>query len=1799
MSFKDKLINKIPEDNLAKTVINPSIGKFKSKYLQTIDQKDVFGNLGISGTGSINPVGNTGVGKSKFDYNIPEASINKIDEIRASRQPWTDQLANAILGGAASGAIGALEGFTAIGDQLVNIGNDAEEWERGAISQLLYDTKKSINELTPVYRTDRDDTFDWNDSGFYFEVLKGAVDSAVAFGLPGAGYGMAVGKLGKVLGKAEIARRRLDVLTRAGGRALGIANPAQKLGAGASALLSNYNEGTVMGMQTYDEQKELLMNDLTQKLVNDKMKAGDETPLTQEELNDIEYKASIEAGKAAEYVRNFNHFMVASNYLSVRSLFNPVSSAARNMVKKPSFKNWVKDQMIGAPAEGAEEIAQGVLQNEVSFRNRRNFYKENDIDTGIQGFEEFNEMNQMSMGERLIDFATRDETLLEGMMGLISGPIQYAVTGAPGQSARNKALNEQYAKQQGIIGQNEEFIKDKLAFEENTEDLKQSFEDYSKNILNKAEVTDEDRVEFQNLIDNTSFDTLVVQNFFGGTTENLEKELQSVLQDENATEQEKQNADKYLKRLTELEQRYNNFQMYQDGAHMFAAQLRTERLQELSGILSKAYQQNEAELTKLINGRINKNSTKVKGKTLSMEDLLFFDEEVTSLDENGKEKTEITQVPVRSVQQAIDGILDGKTLKSKDGRVFNQTAFKSGKAFDVASQNRQGLRVIDQQLDFYNRAMNESKSREYENEFAKYQDALSNKITEEKINALKEFKTELYKNYPKKTTEEKYLNLKARVNKDISMFEKALEDAKFLEQQQNDEAQKTKEEEAQKAKEEKVAKKTGTTQPTSKEENDPTLSPDLPVTKTEDLFGNEATEQNNALDNMVGKAMAEKSKTPSKESKQTNNDKESKTVKNVTSEGNPIVKIEHTSKEGDKSNKQYVVDKNGDVYFHKPSAKDGKGVKVSSKSIANKARIKADPGRLNVTHKNKQYTVTSDDRVYQITSGGVTEIASGGDKPAILEKVRKYRSGQSITKETKTDTTKPVHILSDEDKKSAIDNYEPLPSLSDDDTNIAKSNITNVSNTHKNKLEKPSVNGKSDPTVAKLMTTGGTAEFQSKVLKNFKDKTGLQADLSITTVLPEGTDGKSASLAKKALAIYEKAKKSGKYTNDEFEFMVKYLPVSVDFGKGATTYIYPMNWKFDPEQNPTGQSKTQHEGEVAIRQKVITDSIKGNRTTIKIKGQLPGAINFNNEQKALSEIQLFENPMNAKMFVSIDGYLQNVDKSNPYNPFSEVFMQYSVNNNPQPWLGIFVVEMKALNGMSFPLKVNTKGHDDISAGILFDLYDAMISSSKDKNLMKVSIKQNDPALFERIKKAVPGIIETYGESVDYSTVINDMVFEGVKTKGRNTELYFEKGKVHFGNTSYNPANFRKNKAKFIDFIKNYKTFNVTASRLNDPKYRAHVFQNYLTTNADIDDMFTANATLNPEGDSFKRMQSGVMYVDVTSLETKVNQSSKQQTKIKEGVSELFDSNPELANIGTQEQYSQYLDTIFPDSKVKDIVYHGTNKKFETYTIKGDFGFHFGTKKAAEDRLEQKFKEDVKDYLYHVPEEVLMEDYNFIIKHNLINLKNPLRVPDSSHFVSSSKLDVFLEKKIITQKEYDYIQSLYPKFPEISKVGGMNDYFDELNNYQNNPQTIKANKEYQEIINRKISKSGYDGLVYKNEHEARGTDSYIVFEPEQIHILGSNKDIEGFKEFVGNKTVKTVSPEKIDKFDPFGFDDLSETESDKPKTWDVKEPKNKIEQMKKDKEEAKKKSEEIDRCKINKAAAKKSAKKKFGDDDIII
>lgn len=180
--------------------------------------------------------------------------------------------------------------------------------------------------------------------------------------------------------------------------------------------------------------------------------------------------------------------------------------------------------------------------------------------------------------------------------------------------------------------------------------------------------------------------------------------------------------------------------------------------------------------------------------------------------------------------------------------------------------------------------------------------------------------------------------------------------------------------------------------------------------------------------------------------------------------------------------------------------------------------------------------------------------------------------------------------------------------------------------------------------------------------------------------------------------------------------------------------------------------------------------------------------------------------------------------------------------------------------------------------------------------------------------------------------------------------------------------------------------------------------------------------------------------------------------IKPGVSELFESNPELANkvyeaLGfennqiapqqkqqAQQVYSQYLDTIFPDSKVEDIVYRRSPRanveKFHKRERKEGFD------QPGISSITKEYIDRIKDFGEHL--------YTI-----LVDIQNPF----------------------ITERDYDLLE-----------------------------------------IGEGSQEKGYDGII-SNGGEIN------VFEPEQIHILGSKQDIEGFKEFVGEEK---VSSEKVIK-----------------------------------------------------------------------
>lgn len=197
-------------------------------------------------------------------------------------------------------------------------------------------------------------------------------------------------------------------------------------------------------------------------------------------------------------------------------------------------------------------------------------------------------------------------------------------------------------------------------------------------------------------------------------------------------------------------------------------------------------------------------------------------------------------------------------------------------------------------------------------------------------------------------------------------------------------------------------------------------------------------------------------------------------------------------------------------------------------------------------------------------------------------------------------------------------------------------------------------------------------------------------------------------------------------------------------------------------------------------------------------------------------------------------------------------------------------------------------------------------------------------------------------------------------------------------------------------------------------------------------------------------------------------NNNNNTLIKEGVNDIFETNSELANIGTQEQYSQYLDSIFPDSKVKDIVYHSTIKEFDNFDknfirksninagVSGS-GFYFTPNKDFANKTAR----------------LIYGSSNIKFKISLVNVSKPY-----------------------THSENQKNELGYVKFKYIGDI--------------TNNGNLKETTEFTE----NIIKNGYDSVIetYENK-DSTSEKEIVVFEPEQIHILGSKQDIEGFNNFV--------------------------------------------------------------------------------------
>ena len=138
-----------------------------------------------------------------------------------------------------------------------------------------------------------------------------------------------------------------------------------------------------------------------------------------------------------------------------------------------------------------------------------------------------------------------------------------------------------------------------------------------------------------------------------------------------------------------------------------------------------------------------------------------------------------------------------------------------------------------------------------------------------------------------------------------------------------------------------------------------------------------------------------------------------------------------------------------------------------------------------------------------------------------------------------------------------------------------------------------------------------------------------------------------------------------------------------------------------------------------------------------------------------------------------------------------------------------------------------------------------------------------------------------------------------------------------------------------------------------------------------------------------------------------------------------------------------------DELEEEIAYHGTTDDIaEFYPLT-----HFGTEKAAKDRMEYKKIKDGK--IYKVD----------------LNIKNPLTIKDFPG-IHYDRLYAFelKNKKLISQQEMEAITFIQDK------------------------------AELRKALLAKLKELGIDGFVYKNRYEDKGHISYVIVDPSQVKVL---------------------------------------------------------------------------------------------------
>jgi len=517
--------------------------------------------------------------RKRYDDNITVKDLEDLERERALHQPWEGKAFNAVVGGIASGVLTAAEdiGYILDFDNNIKRLQGLEQVDTNAFSAGMKQMKEGLYDAMPIHRQNQE-VFDWSDPGFYWSSFRGILDSAVGFAIPGMAAAKGIGIVQKGAKLATSTLRGTKAVTRAKRldkylSAITASEPVQQMiNAGLSAYVTNFGEGKMMAVEQFENSLEEMKQNLYEENVLELQETNPELDTdealriaaerTQDELDGGKMEDFEKfAGEQANAFMRRNKAFIVTDAIGLHGLYKG-KGFTRNLLNKKGLKAGAKrlgtlssdNLLLQAGKEGAEEIGQNVLQMEGEYQSLRK-----------AGFEAGDVPEDFA--ERVYEFATSDQALLEGMMGLFGGGPQRIfteiMTGKIGPNSK-KAYIAKYEEQQRQIEANQEYLNTKLG-------------NYAEFQAARAIALKNGQDNLDKLLKDKGFVNIVTENFVRGTTEHLERSLKEIEAGvseeqrlENGWDEDYQaQATEQLAELSRMEKNYTRLTRYEDQAKIF------------------------------------------------------------------------------------------------------------------------------------------------------------------------------------------------------------------------------------------------------------------------------------------------------------------------------------------------------------------------------------------------------------------------------------------------------------------------------------------------------------------------------------------------------------------------------------------------------------------------------------------------------------------------------------------------------------------------------------------------------------------------------------------------------------------------------------------------------------------------------------------------------------------------------------------------------------------------------------------------------------------------------------------------------------------------------------------------------------------------------------------------------------------------------------------------------------------------------------------------------------------------------